>query len=61
MLKFATVEEIVGNKLKVKFYGETKKSNKAYEKMDSYSSPNIGDVVSLMKTSGTYFILGKKS
>lgn len=59
MIRFATVEEITIDGIKVKFFGETLKSNKAYKRLESYSSPAIGDKVALMKTSGTYFILGK--
>ena len=59
MLKFATVQEITAGGLKVKFYGETITSNKAYKKLASYSSPAVGDSVAMMPVSGTYIILGK--
>ena len=59
MLKFATVQEIVAGGLKVRFYGETITSNKAYKKLASYSSPQVGDGVAMMPVSGTYLVLGK--
>ncbi|MCK9267853.1 MAG: hypothetical protein M0P14_03955 [Alkaliphilus sp.] len=58
-LKFATVQEIIAGGLKVKFHGETVTSTKAYKKLVSYTSPQIGDSVAMLSVSGTYIILGE--
>ena len=42
----------------VKFYGETKNSQKAYKYLSGYS-PVVGDKVIMAKIGGTHVILGK--
>ncbi len=59
MMRFATVHQVVADGIKVIFNGETVVSSKAYKRLASYTTPQVGDKVALIQVSGTYLILGK--
>ncbi|MDB1980078.1 hypothetical protein PMZ73_21055 [[Clostridium] symbiosum] len=56
--RMAEVAALSGGRPIVKFYGETKNSQKAYKYLSGYS-PVVGDKVIMAKIGGTYVILGK--
>lgn len=56
--RMAEVVTLSGGRPIVKFYGETKNSQKSYKYLSGYM-PAVGDKVVMARTGGTYVILGK--
>lgn len=56
--RMAEVAALSGGRPIVKFYGETKNSQKSYKYLSGYT-PAVGDKVIMARTGGTYVILGK--
>ena len=57
-LRMAEVAALSGGRPIVKFYGETKNSQKLYKYLAGYT-PAVGDKVAMAKMGGTYVIVGK--
>ena len=58
MFRMAVVDSIPTTRPRLKFYGESSASSKAYPFLSSYS-PRVGDRVLTARVDGSYVILGR--